>query len=273
MKRVLLVLMMVMFFGLGMVTHAISSNVIFDFIAADFGATYTPPGPGSGIEDGVADSWGIGQVISVYTTNPYTPIWSPGGSGYQSLEFYMGGLDDHSVTWTGSGWQVLSTGINPDTSGAKIYLYGSPVQNINYSVGPGASDPGTGAGWNVGNGADALLLELEFVPGIIPGDTTTVLAASFEGTWTHGEGAGYLKVIGGTWSSLYDLNGYLGGDADLYFEYSADTDLGMGFWPYGWTVEVDGTANAVPEPATLLLLGSGLIGIVGVARKRFLKKG
>jgi len=270
MKRVLLVLMMVMVFGLGMVTHAISSAVIFDFIAADFGPTYTLPG--SGIADGVADSWGIGQVISIYTTNPYTPIWSPGGSGYASLEFYYGGLDDWSVTWTGTGWEVLSTGINPDTTGAKVYVYGSLVQNINYAAGPGASDPGSGAGWNVGNGTDVLLLELQFVPGIIPGDTTTVKAASLNANWTHGESVGYLEVLSGAWSSMYDLNGYLGGAADMYFELSADNDLGMGFTPFGWTVEVDGTMNAVPEPATLLLLGSGLIGIVGVARKRFLKK-
>ncbi len=277
MKRVLMVFIMVMVFGVGMVNHAISSAVIFDFIAADHGTTYDLPNPLDPTQsgqvvaaaDGISDSWGIGQVISVYTTNPYTPIWSPGGSGYQSLEFYMGGLDDHSVTWNGTSfaWEVLSTGIS---TGAKIYLYGSNPQDIDYSSGPGPSDPGNGAGWNVGPG-DTLLLELQFVPGIVPGDDTTVLAASFNALWGHGEGAGYLEVVGGAWSSLYDLNGYLGGDADLYFEYSADTDLGMGFWPYGWTVEVDGTANAVPEPATLLLLGSGLIGLVGVARKRFLK--
>ena len=31
-------------------------------------------------------------------------------------------------------------------------------------------------------------------------------------------------------------------------------------------------ANPIPEPATILLIGSGLIGLVGVGRKKFIKK-
>jgi len=41
---------------------------------------------------------------------------------------------------------------------------------------------------------------------------------------------------------------------------------------YAFTVGMEGTTTPVPEPTTMILLGSGLIGLAGYGRKKFFKK-
>jgi PEP-CTERM motif len=77
-------------------------------------------------------------------------------------------------------------------------------------------------------------------------------------TADSGAGANFSNIgalsIGGRFQ--WPGTGHFGGDAQIQLNY----------------VETYATSTPIPEPATMLLLGSGLIGLAGYGRKKFFKK-
>lgn len=233
--------------------------------------------------DGVEDNYGIFYVTGIYSADGFnTELWTPSASEELTGVFYgidiqsmsVGAGGDLNVQSVG-GWLDTYLDITPDfdaSQGQSGYFDTNGIPHDEYTT---ATD-GT------------LFLSTMFVPGIDSTNDATVDGDFDGGTIpSSGDAASYLSITGGAYDWMFDSDGYTPtwtddsansqtSIADFYeihdfFENDGSITPIVGDWHLLSEDPLYGTA--VPEPATMLLLGTGLIGLAGVGRKKkFFKK-
>ncbi len=68
--------------------------------------------------------------------------------------------------------------------------------------------------------------------------------------------AGWYRLVVGSWNTIWNTNNY------------QNSTFGDSRGWYDLTVNSDAGSSPVPEPATMLLFGLGLLGLAGVSRKK-----